>query len=242
MIVNKSGIPSVVIAAVCFLFLDTSIEAQTFSISWYKIAGGGGYNNGGNFELEGTIGQHDAGPVMTGGGFQLAGGFWAGGTTSETVLANSFNVLLGTLNSGSVSELQNSDNQYAVLSPIFESARYQLIFTVDGISSTETPFGLAFSLESKTFNFIGTVDQRIELFNYTTGQYEVVDTQSASPTDSVTLVTPIGDLARFVESDTGAMQARIHYQNALPFWVFSIENAYLPFRTSVDHVFWTITP
>ncbi|MBU0617025.1 MAG: hypothetical protein KKI02_04860 [Planctomycetes bacterium] len=38
---------------------------------------------GGDFELSGTIGQPDAGPVMSGGGFDLTGGFWAGAVEEE---------------------------------------------------------------------------------------------------------------------------------------------------------------
>ena len=49
--------------------------AQSFSLDWYTIDGGGGKSSGGTFELNGTIGQPDAGAVMTGGGFELTGGF-----------------------------------------------------------------------------------------------------------------------------------------------------------------------
>ncbi|MCH9033051.1 MAG: hypothetical protein IID42_00930 [Planctomycetes bacterium] len=50
-----------------------------FDLSWHTIDGGGGGSSiGGGFELAGTIGQHDAGPVMTGGKFTLLGGFWPG--------------------------------------------------------------------------------------------------------------------------------------------------------------------
>ncbi len=50
-----------------------------FEITWYTIDAGGTNNaSGGSFELSGTIGQPDAGPVMTGGQFSLAGGFWPG--------------------------------------------------------------------------------------------------------------------------------------------------------------------
>lgn len=55
--------------------------ADSFEITSYTIDGGSGYSAGGNFELEGTIGQHDAGPVnggMVGGAFELTGGFWTG--------------------------------------------------------------------------------------------------------------------------------------------------------------------
>ncbi len=53
----------------------------SFDLSWNTIDGGGGTSTGGGFELAGTIGQHDAGPGapgMTGGTFELRGGFWLG--------------------------------------------------------------------------------------------------------------------------------------------------------------------
>ena len=50
--------------------------AQSFSIDWFTIDGGGGTSSGGNFTLSGTIGQPDAG-TMSGGNFSLNGGFWA---------------------------------------------------------------------------------------------------------------------------------------------------------------------
>jgi hypothetical protein len=50
---------------------------QPFTIDWFTVDGGGGTSHGGNFTLSGTIGQHDAGGPMTGGGYSLTGGFWA---------------------------------------------------------------------------------------------------------------------------------------------------------------------
>lgn len=51
--------------------------AQTYTIDWYKIAGGGGTSTGGTYTVSGTIGQHDASGAMTGGNYSLTGGFWA---------------------------------------------------------------------------------------------------------------------------------------------------------------------
>ena len=53
-----------------------SISAQSYSIDWYKISGGGGTSTGGVYSVSGTIGQHDAG-AMSGGSYSLTGGFWA---------------------------------------------------------------------------------------------------------------------------------------------------------------------
>ena len=48
-----------------------------YSIDWSTIDGGGGTSTGGVYSVSGTIGQPDAGPVMTGGNYSLQGGFWA---------------------------------------------------------------------------------------------------------------------------------------------------------------------
>ncbi len=55
-----------------------------YDMSWHTIDGGGGLMTGGDFVLSGTIGQPDAGVVLTGGSFSLTGGFWHGGDPPET--------------------------------------------------------------------------------------------------------------------------------------------------------------
>src|ERR1051326_27300 len=54
-----------------------TVHAQTYSIDWYKVAGGGGTSTGSAYSVSGTIGQPDAGGPMTGGNYSLTGGFWA---------------------------------------------------------------------------------------------------------------------------------------------------------------------
>lgn len=52
-------------------------SAQDFDIDWYSVDGGGTmFASGECYELEGTIGQPDAG-FLAGGAFELDGGFWA---------------------------------------------------------------------------------------------------------------------------------------------------------------------
>jgi hypothetical protein len=59
------------------LALATRALAQSYSIDWFTIDGGGGTSTGGIYSASGTIGQHDAGGPMTGGDFSLTGGFWS---------------------------------------------------------------------------------------------------------------------------------------------------------------------
>ena len=56
-------------------------HAQSYSIDWFKVAGGGGTSTGTNgatvYSVSGTVGQQDAGTAMTGGNYSLTGGFWS---------------------------------------------------------------------------------------------------------------------------------------------------------------------
>jgi hypothetical protein len=54
-----------------------SAPAQSYNISWYKVAGGGGTSSGGQYSLSGTIGQPDASGALKGGNYSITGGFWA---------------------------------------------------------------------------------------------------------------------------------------------------------------------
>jgi hypothetical protein len=59
------------------LLIPALSQAQTYSINWYKVSGGGGTSTGSTYQVSGTIGQHDAGGPMTGGNYSLTAGFWA---------------------------------------------------------------------------------------------------------------------------------------------------------------------
>ena len=57
---------------------DPATPQSGYELSWYTIDGGGAtFSTGGSYSLGGTIGQADAG-VLSGGSYQLNGGFWGG--------------------------------------------------------------------------------------------------------------------------------------------------------------------
>jgi len=56
-------------------------------VTWSAVDGGGDTSTGGDYSLSGTIGQPDAGAVLSGGDFGLRGGFWPGQAT-QTAPAN----------------------------------------------------------------------------------------------------------------------------------------------------------
>jgi hypothetical protein len=67
-------------SAIAVVLAASSAHAQ-YDLSWFTVDGGGAMSStGGTFTLAGTIGQPDASsfsPPMTGGTFELVGGFWA---------------------------------------------------------------------------------------------------------------------------------------------------------------------
>jgi hypothetical protein len=91
--------------------------AQTYSIDWYKIAGGGGTSTNSQYSVIGTIGQHDAGGTMSGGNYSVTGGFWAMIAAVQTpglppltiTLVRPNSVVVSWLNTGSYTLQQNFD-------------------------------------------------------------------------------------------------------------------------------------
>jgi hypothetical protein len=65
--------------AIGIVALGLRAAADDYTLDWWTVDGGGVmWSTGGGFELGGTIGQPDASMVvMTGGAFELTGGFWA---------------------------------------------------------------------------------------------------------------------------------------------------------------------
>lgn len=74
---NKHSTRLWISGAMALAALVMPIQAQSYSIPWYKVSGGGGTSTGGVYSVSGTIGQIDAGGPLTGGNYSLTGGFWA---------------------------------------------------------------------------------------------------------------------------------------------------------------------
>ena len=70
------------------LVVVSTVLAQSgsgYDLTWNTIDGGGDTSIGGGYALMGTIGQSDAGLLMDGGGYSLAGGFWIDGASQYRV-------------------------------------------------------------------------------------------------------------------------------------------------------------
>src|SRR5881398_215977 len=69
---------STLLLAITWCFLaSVSLHAQSYSLDWFTVDGGGGTSTGGVYSVSGTIGQPDAGATMSGGNYSLSGGCWS---------------------------------------------------------------------------------------------------------------------------------------------------------------------
>jgi len=63
-----------------------ALEISTnFDHNWWTVDGGGGTSQGGDYVLSGTLGQPEALHLMSGGKYQLTGGFWANEAAIELI-------------------------------------------------------------------------------------------------------------------------------------------------------------
>jgi hypothetical protein len=104
------------IALLMFVGMALSADAQSYSINWYKIAGGGGTSTNGQYSVTGTIGQPDASGAMTGGQYSVTGGFWSliaivqtAGLPNLSVTRSGNSVIVSWPNIGAYSLQQNSN-------------------------------------------------------------------------------------------------------------------------------------
>lgn len=100
--------------------LAPAIHAQTYSVDWYKVSGGGGTSTGTNgsavYSVSGTIGQQDASTATAEGSYSLTGGFWSlisvvqtAGAPNLTITHSGNSVIVSWPNAGTYTLQQNNN-------------------------------------------------------------------------------------------------------------------------------------
>ena len=159
--------------------------------------------------------------------------FVPGLTTSEAVATN-LHVIRGIQIGGDLSNTYQSDDTDLHFRPgiTLNSSEPPVWLEFESTLPNVDPESFSFTLEANlnTPNIL----QSIELFNYSTGQYELVDSRLATLNDSVVFIEADGDLPRFIESGTGNVKSRIAWK-AVGFLTL------FPWTVSIDHILWTET-
>ena len=71
---------------VLFAFTIIALAANGgYEITWFTIDAGGGRSAGGDYTLNGSIGQPDADSPASGGDYTIDGGFWPGSAISAHI-------------------------------------------------------------------------------------------------------------------------------------------------------------
>ena len=100
-VIRHSLLVTLLVLSTLHLPLFTA-SAQSYSIDWFTIDGGGGTSTGGVYAVSGTIGQPDAG-TMSGGNYSLTGGFWSLLSVVQTPGSPLLSILLTATNTALVS-------------------------------------------------------------------------------------------------------------------------------------------
>src|SRR2546425_3209748 len=88
---------AILLAGLILSITAAAVHAQSYTIDWFTIDGGGGTSTGGVYSVSGTIGQPDAGH-MSGGNYTIDGGFWGIIAASQTPGSPLFRVVLSSTN------------------------------------------------------------------------------------------------------------------------------------------------
>lgn len=83
---QKIAVVWVTSVMVLFLLLwsGAALAGGGFAVPWWTVDGGGGLSQGGNFAVNGTVGQPDAG-TQSSAQYTLYGGFWVVTAPEDTL-------------------------------------------------------------------------------------------------------------------------------------------------------------
>ena len=142
------------------------------------------------------------------------------------------NIERGILMAGNVNDLLFSDDSRLQLrpGPVFSTAQNPISMVLEGTSPLANPASMTFRYEGQA---TATAIQRtVEAYNFSTGQWVVVNTGASTTDDSATAIN-IANAGAFVEDGTNKVRVRLGFKATGP--VFSY-----PWTARVDRAVWDI--
>ncbi|RMG23419.1 MAG: DUF5123 domain-containing protein [Armatimonadetes bacterium] len=137
------------------------------------------------------------------------------------IVPESVEVTRGAYQSGTLQDLFNSDDSYYNVEARrpTEIAAASVEIVVKGTAPSTTASVFEFVLEAATSG--DPVRQRIELFNYQSGTWEMVDERDGVNGDTTVTITITNNASRFIDPNTREIKARIGYHDrgvTFPAW------------------------
>jgi phospholipase/lecithinase/hemolysin len=152
------------------------------------------------------------------------------------IAVEQFNIFRGTLLEGGLSDLLESDDSWLSVNPgiTLSPSEPPVWLEFHAVMTPPDPSSLQFSIESSANTF--GLTQTIELFNWTAGQYQQVNSKAASFNNDFTVQIDLTDnVGHFVQSGTGLIKARVGWRATGPISIY-------PWTIRIDRVFWTLAP
>jgi len=172
-------------------------------------------------------------------GAHTAGPIWSFTTEEEiittTVYPSDYTIVRGNYVSGGLSDLSYSDDSYLVVEIGFTLTNLEppVWLRLTATSPSTNPTELTFTFESHV-NKQGAIQQTIELYNYTSESYEVVDTRMASTSDQTVEVTISSNPSRFINTSNSEMKAQLKFIQTGPIVGY-------PWQVYFDQTIWSLT-
>ena len=151
------------------------------------------------------------------------------------ISTGSFSLPRGIRISGDESSLADSDDAYMVMRPgvVLSSQEYPLQLVVNGTGTSINPTELRFKVESKANQ--ANINQKIELYNFSTQAYEQFDLRPATTADTAVEVVVSANAANYVDQTDLSIRSKVSYKAFGPILSY-------PWIISVDQTVWTASP
>ncbi len=158
-------------------------------------------------------------------------------TKVPLVLRNvdSFQVVNGALGAGNLQSLANSDDDKLKVNPSNAGSRSGTGIITSMIAPAGTFTSLIVGVESSNpVQTSANPVQTIELFNWNTSAWDLVDTRPATATDAVALITITSGLDRYINGSTREVRTRVLHVTNLGIagnrWVVALDQVGLQFN------------
>lgn len=147
---------------------------------------------------------------------------------------DAFQIVNGSITSGNEQSLEESDDDRLVLGPTPTGSRFGSGITADFTAPAGTISQIVFGVESRNSLLPSQANQTLELWNWNTGAWELLDTRSTSSSDARTLITVSTNAGRFVNSSTRQVRGRVVHTSLLGItgmrWTMSLDEVGIHFN------------
>ena len=149
----------------------------------------------------------------------------------DYIPSTSFSLNRGIVLDGGTASLAENDSNYLRVRPgvVLSSSEAPVQIILEGTTPFRDAAEFRFKLEAAVSST--NLRQTTDLFNFQTNQWEQVDTRSASLSDS--RIDLVFTNARFIDTATGTVRARVHFKAIGPIISY-------PWVARLDYAAWTV--